>query len=394
MFYPRKIFPSLLGHLEKKQVTVITGMRRTGKTTLVKELLASAPSDNKLYIDLERIDNRELFSFKNYDNVLVELNKRGLDAKKKIYIAIDEIQLLPNVVSVIKYLYDHFDIKFLVTGSSSYYLKNLFSESLAGRKQIFELFPLDFREFLDFKQVRYGSDNTDWKRQRFDRLEFERIRSYYDEFVVYGGFPEVALGQTASDKLELSKDIINSYLNIDVKTLSDFRDEKNIYNLIMLLASRAGTRLDYSKLASVSGLSRQTVLSYVDLFEKTYLLSRVSVFTKNRDKEIVKAQKLYFCDNGLLNVLAEVGSGVQFQNAVFNQIRHKGEVRYYALKTGREIDFVFNGDLAMEAKETPALQDKLDLSDLSDVAGIKNSVLVGRHESRSITDYIWGGAIK
>src|SRR3989344_5978992 len=141
-FLPRKIYPELKKHSRAKQITVITGMRRTGKTTLVKQLLREIPSQNKLYIDLERLDNRELFSQKNYDNILKELAARGVSTGSKIYLAIDEIQLLPEIASVLKYLYDYYDIKFLVTGSSSYYLKNLFSESLSGRNKIFELFPL------------------------------------------------------------------------------------------------------------------------------------------------------------------------------------------------------------------------------------------------------------
>ena len=153
MYHKRKLFSLLKEHLGRKQITVLTGMRRTGKTTLLKHLLADEPSVNKLYIDLERIDNRELFFEKNYDNIIIALQNRGLDFKKKTLIAIDEIQLVSNISSVLKYLYDHFHIKFIVTGSSSYYLKNLFSESLAGRKKIFELYPLDFGEFLVFKEI-------------------------------------------------------------------------------------------------------------------------------------------------------------------------------------------------------------------------------------------------
>src|SRR3989338_11540272 len=151
--YPRKLYPFLNEHLGKKQITVITGMRRTGKTTLLKQLLADIPTANKIYVDLERIDNREMFLEKNYDAIIYNLRQRGLDIKHKVFVGLDEIQLAPNLPSVLKYLYDNYDIKFIVTGSSSYYIKNLFTESLAGRKKVFELYPLDFGEFLVFKEV-------------------------------------------------------------------------------------------------------------------------------------------------------------------------------------------------------------------------------------------------
>ena len=123
----RLIYHELKEHLSKRQITVITGLRRTGKTTLVKKLLEDFNGENKSYFDLERIDNRELFSEKNYENIISVLTSRGLDFNKKILIAIDEVQLLPGVISVIKYLYDNYQIKFIVTGSSSYYIKNLFN---------------------------------------------------------------------------------------------------------------------------------------------------------------------------------------------------------------------------------------------------------------------------
>ncbi|MEK7328073.1 MAG: AAA family ATPase, partial [Chloroflexota bacterium] len=224
-FLPRKIYSELKKHLKAKQITVITGMRRTGKTTLVKQLLREIPSRNKLYIDLERLDNRDLFSQKNYDNILKELAARGVSTDSKIYLAIDEIQLLPEIASVLKYLYDSYSIKFLVTGSSSYYLKNLFSESLSGRKKIFELFPLDFGEYLDFQGIFYRK-NENWKNKKFNPIEYERVRFHYEQYIEYGGFPEVVLAKDAKQKKDLLADIISSCINIDIRSLSDFRSEK------------------------------------------------------------------------------------------------------------------------------------------------------------------------
>jgi predicted AAA+ superfamily ATPase len=132
-------------------------MRRTGKTTIVRELLNQVSSGNKIYIDLERYDNRELFSDPNYDNIPVQLTRRGLDFSVKAWIFLDEIQLVPPIMSVLKYLYDHYFIKFIITGSSSFYLRNFFSDSLAGRKKIFELYPLDFGEFIIFREIPSGA---------------------------------------------------------------------------------------------------------------------------------------------------------------------------------------------------------------------------------------------
>ena len=393
MFLPRKIYPELKKHLRLKQITVITGMRRTGKTTLIKKLFSEINSKNKLYLDLERPDNRDLFAQKNYDNIIRDLASRGLKTEQKIYLAIDEIQMFPPITSVLKYLYDAFNVKFLVTGSSSYYLKNLFTESLAGRKKIFELFPLDFGEYLDFQGVARRK-NENWKKKDFNPIEYERLRGYYENYIEFGGFPEIALIKNNQEKKDLLADIFSSYINIDIKSLADFRSEENVYKLIKLLSSRVGTRLDYSKISRISGLSRPTVINYIDFFEKTYLIKRVPVMAKSPDREIVKARKIYFLDNGLAGFLSDLNSGSKFENAVFNQLCHHGRLQYYSLKNGREIDFILNGRMGFEVKETPIGADQRKLADLCRKAGIGVGRLIGRYHSPDFKNYIWGGEIQ
>jgi predicted AAA+ superfamily ATPase len=161
-----------------------------------------------------------------------------------------------------------------------------------------------------------------------------------------------------------------------------------------MLASRIGARLDYNKLAILTGLSRRTVEEYIEFFEKTYLIHRVPVFTHNIDREIVKAKKIYFCDNGLADILAENSSSSKFENAFFNQICHIGDISYYALKDGREIDFILNKKIALETKESPTKTDLNNLIRLSKIAGIKKYNLVGRKNVPKFNDYIWGEDIK
>ena len=151
----RSIFPALKESLSDKRVVVITGMRRVGKTTTLRWLLDQLPSTNKIYLDLERMDQRAVFQESNYDLVLNYLRNRGLDITLPMTVALDEIQNAPNLPSVVKYLHDNHPIKFLLTGSSLYYLKHYFTESMAGRKVVYEMQPLRFGEFLDFRRVTY-----------------------------------------------------------------------------------------------------------------------------------------------------------------------------------------------------------------------------------------------
>lgn len=393
MIFERKIWADLRHHLERKQITVLTGMRRTGKTTLVKQLIAESSIQQKVYIDLERIDNRALWSETNYETIILALTQRGLRFDEPVLLALDEIQLVPNLPSVLKYLYDTYSIKFIVTGSSAYYLKNQFTESLAGRKKLFEIFPLDFGELLTFRTVQ--AIPPDWSTaSQFIRAEYERLKGYYEEYILFGGFPEVVLTEAAVDKLDLLNDILSSYINFDLTTFADIRSSINLYKLIRLLAVRIGTKLDVSKLTSLTELSRPTVDNYLDVLEQSYLIRTVPVLAKSPDREIVKARKLYFLDNGIAAVAGDLGSGAKFENAVFNQLLHKGTLAYYQLKNGREIDFVLDQTTGFEVKETAAEGDLKQLQTLGKNLDLRQHYVIGRHPLRTFDGYIWGGFIR
>src|SRR5690606_33242275 len=180
---------------------------------------------------------------------------------------------------------------------------------------------------------------------------YQRLRSYYNDYINYGGFPEVVLEPVVEDKKDLIHEILSSYINFDISTLSDIRNPANLYRLIKLLSVRVGTRLDISKLTSIAGISRPTVENYLYLLENSYLVRTIPVLSSSPDREITKARKLYFLDNGIASSVAELGSGSKFENAVFNQLLHRGELAYYQLKNGREIDFVLDKKYALEVKE-------------------------------------------
>ena len=198
----RQIYTELEKHLSKRQVTVILGMRRVGKSTAVKYLLSKVKHNNKIYLDCEKIEFQTLFNTPSYDLIISELELLGINFKSPAVIALDEIQLIKTLPSFIKYVYDTYKVKFIVTGSSSYYLKNQFTESLAGRKSIYEMHPLAFDEFLLFK----GENPLVIKKYKqipFNAAWYNKQRELYKEFLKYGGFPEVVLQKKVSDKKEL-----------------------------------------------------------------------------------------------------------------------------------------------------------------------------------------------
>ncbi len=389
----RKLYLQLEQHLDKKQVTVITGLRRVGKSTALKHLVNFSKLKNKLYFDLERLENQQLFLQNSYKDIEHSIELLGFDFSKSGIIAIDEIQMVKNSSSIIKALYDDYGTKFIVTGSSSFYIKNHFSESLAGRKRIFELHPLDFEEFLQFKTI----DTQKLGKEKFKPFlptYYNLYKTYYEEYLQYGGFPEVVLAKLNNDKIAYLKDILNSHIELDVKLLGDVSASDILYKLIFLLANRVGSKIDYSKIGSLLGINRLKVKDYILLLEHTYLIKTIQPFTKGIDKEITKQAKLYFTDNGLLQICGQTSSGAIFENAIANQLCNVGEVNFYEKSSGTEIDFILNKNTAIEVKETPSEPDYKTLVRRSQPLELENNLLIGRKIAPSgYNAFVWGGNI-
>ena len=391
--YKRNVFEELEKHLAEQEVTVITGMRRTGKTTALKYLLEKTPHENKLYLDLERLEYRRIFTRNSFAEMQGDLEFLGYDFSKKGVLAIDEVQLIPDVVSFIKYYHDNFPVKFLVTGSSSYYLKNRITESLAGRKRIFGIFPLDFLEFLTFKDVDTAPLSTQ-RLQTFRPLAFGIYQQHYEEYLRFGGFPQVVLADSPDRKEQMLKDILHSYLELDIKILSDYSVIDDLYKLATLLSSRIGSRLDYQKIGVLTGLSRHKVKDYIQLFKATYFLHLIEPFSLNPDRSIAVQPKIFLADSGLVNQFAQVSSGALFENAIANQLLRLGKVNYYQRKTGQEIDFILDDKKAIEVKETPGPSDLKTLRSRAAQLNIHDTLLIGRFPPGiEFKDFVWGGCV-
>ena len=398
----RALFPAIKATLADQRIVVITGMRRVGKTTTLRWLLEQSPTQNKIYLDLERLDQRAVFQESNYDNVLNFLRSRGLNPAQPMIVALDEIQYVPNLPSVVKYLYDHYGIKFLLTGSSSYYLKHLFTESLAGRKIVFEMYPLCFGEFLDFRGVAHqrASEQTEAANlttMRYVPYEYARLKSYYDEYMQYGGMPDVVLESKASIRTEILKDVMNSYINIDVRAISDLRKIGELQQLLKVLAMRIGNKLDATKLSQIIGISRPTLAEYLDLLEKTYVIYRLPAYS-SPDKAVALGKKLYFCDNGIANTfVANPGEGALFENAVHNQLRTYGELAYLAKGNDYEVDFVLTRPgqqpVGLEVKYHPVAADAAKLKRIGAKHELAETWLVGCHPTPGFDEFLWGGLI-
>ena len=380
MHYPRLAQKYIDPWIDKKEIVVVTGMRRTGKTTLLRMIYEKIGSSNKVFLDMENVLEQRIFEETDFNNVWANLKPYGVTNKERAHIFIDEVQARPGVVMAIKYLHDHYDAKFFLTGSSSFYLKNLFPESLAGRKVAFELMPLDFREFLVFKgREAPEGDGLGEAESRKNAVRHETRVKLFDEYLAFGGFPQVVLAEREEDKRLHLNDIFSSYFEKDVRALADFRNRTAFRDLLLLLMQRAGSKVEAAKLASEVGVVRPTVLSYLAFLEGTYFIFLVEPFSRNRDREVSGARKVYFCDNGFLSQFGRVSEGGLLENAVYLNLRKHGAVRYYQKRTGPEIDFVIpDKGLAVEVKSRGNDRDMARLDKLAEAMGLAERYIVSR----------------
>ncbi len=381
MLFQRKLLKSFEEQINKPEIVVLTGMRRVGKTTLLNMVFEKIESDNKVFLDLTNPIHQMIFEEKNYDNIWSNLKEYKISDRNKAYIFLDEIQQKPDIVNVIKYFYDHFKVKFYLTGSSSFYFKNLFPESLAGRKIVYEIFPLDFEEFLIFKKQN-KTFNKDFKskEKNKNKISFEKYKKFYEEYLLYGGFPQVVIEEKVERKRQWLEDIFKSYFEIDVRTLADFKDINIFRDLIFLLLKRTGTKLEIDKISSELCVSRPTVYSYISFLQGTYFVYLISPFTKNIDREVSGTKKIYICDNGIVNYFSKIDWGSLLENAVFLNLVKYDEIKYYQKRKGPEIDFILmNKSIGFEVKETANSKEYIRLKKITDFLDLKEFYMVSNN---------------
>lgn len=386
MIKNRLIFNEIGRYINAPEAVVLTGMRRTGKTTVFKYFFDKVPSENKLFLDLENIATRKYFEEDNYETIKVLLERLGVNFNEKAYIFLDEMQFIANLPSIVKYFIDHYKVKFFLTGSSSFYLKNHFSESLSGRKVIFELYPLTFGEFLIFKDVESKIFDDSMP---IGKNLFEVFTPLYEEYIEFGGFPTVVLKETAQEKQRALEDIFTSYYQFDILQLGNFRKNKETRNLLFLLANRIGTKLDITKLSKILAISRPTVNEYLQFLNDTYFIKMISPFSRGRDIEIRKAPKIYLCDSGMANILAKPDKGRVFENSIFQNLIVKGTVNYYQRKKGAEIDFILNQKHAFEVKTLPSESDLRKLKKLATELELESYRIISKRYC-SLPNIIYG----
>lgn len=367
LFIKRSLFHGIRDHLSHKEITLVVGPRQVGKTTLLRSLETELRKEGKKTLFLN-LDIEQDFQFVSSQQTLVQHIRLSLGMDGG-YIFIDEAQRKEDAGRFFKGLYDmNLPYKFILSGSGSLELKEKIHESMAGRKRIFELLPVSFMEFVAFRtEYRYENRLAEYMAH-----DPRQTRAFLEEYMRWGGYPQVILADDTAGKWNVLNEIYQSYLIRDISFLLGVEKTDVFTNLVRVLASSVGNLTAVSELAGTLGISAPTVKHYLWYLEKTYITRRIQPFFRNARTEVSKMPMFYFYDLGLRNFAREQGAmsfgtdGFLFENFVLlllcERVQPLYPIHFWRTKSGAEVDFVIDAaqyPLAVEVKyssyRTPAI---------------------------------------
>ncbi len=347
----RKIIDQLKAHLDKKEYTILTGSRQTGKSTLLRQL-ESHCKQGQIPVIFLNLENKSILGHLN-DSPLHVLHYLP-DTDKRVVVLVDEVQYLDDPSNFLKLLHDEHaeKLKIVATGSSAFYIDSAFRDSLAGRKKLFHLPTCSFEEHLSLngKQVLLSELDHIRKNEQGKSALLDHLKSEWYTYTTYGGYPAVVTEPDIVEKKEKLREIRDSFIKRDILE-SGVSQELDFYKLMRILASQCGGLVNTNELSTTLRIRSETVNSYLTIMQKCFHISLVRPFFRNLRKELIKMPKVYFNDNGLRNSLINnfqhpdirPDRGELWENTLFmrlnNQYGHD-EVYYWRTTAGNEVDFV------------------------------------------------------
>ena len=337
MYVERFLERQIKRYLEDKEIIAIVGARQCGKTTMMKEIFKGLK--NAVFISFEDRDTLELFSKDIKSFIEKYVNGAG-------YLFIDEFQYAKQGGKNLKYIYDNYDTKIIISGSSVADLTIQSLKYLVGRIFVLTLYPFSFEEFLKFRDEKLYNI---FKKGHFSEQIIEMINRHYREYVVYGGYPRVVLEKDHEKKKQILKNIYNIYLLREIKEILQISEDQKINQIIKALALQLGSLVNFTELSNLTNIEFHQLRNYIQILQKTFIGFEAKPFFKNKRKELTKTPKFYFFDNGFRNIAVndfrEINQRTDYgelnENFVASEIIKKDiEIRYWRTKAKAEVDFV------------------------------------------------------
>lgn len=390
-YFERDLAPTVLSALKEMPVVIITGMRQTGKTTFLQK---QPGLDQRHYVTLDDFTQQEAAK-----------SDPDLFVRSEEPLTIDEAQKCPEIFTAIKKAVDkkRNPGQFLLSGSANFALLKSISESLAGRSVYFEMHPFSRREMVR------RTDERPFLERFFRVQEIPKIKDLKPiktEDIFNGGMPTVCLREVKNQSLWF-KGYEQTYLERDVREISQIENFIAFRNLLHLTALRTGQLLSPSQLGRDSKLTAVTTSRYLSLFEISFIITRLSPYLRNRASRLIKSPKLYISDSGLACYLigVEMGQlalndplfGAMFETYIAQNLLNiidsrltEAHLYFWSIQGRHEVDFIIEAGIhciAIEIKSGARWQEK-------DLFGLKAFLSTTPHCKVAILGYNGTDAVK
>ncbi len=332
MFYRKKYLDLIKKYLTKDKLVLLVWPRQVWKTTIMKQLFDEIEEKNKLFLNLEEI-NEIPESLKKFSEFLKF--EYWFDLSSFWYLFLDEIQVLQNPETFIKVLYDSDDVKvkLIVSWSRFWWQKKVWS-SLVWRWYLLNIWPFDFEEFLEIK----------WK--KLMNVSWDLIKDYVEEYLIFWWYPKVVFWKTKQEKLEELEKIVERYFERDFLYFFERWELFDIKKVFQYLSLNLKNIVKYDTIATEFWISRYKVKNFIKFLEDSFLIWRLPPFFTDKSKEFSSHNKYYFVDNWLLNYIRwnfdiTLDRWWIVENFVFTHLKRiVKEIYYYHKQKWWEIDFI------------------------------------------------------
>lgn len=355
--YPRiEYIKQILGNLKSKEIIILTGLRRIGKTTIlnqvVKHLIENKTKPEEIFFISMDAFNLLEFSIHQLIEEFRKIHKKA--SSDFFYLFLDEISSRDNFEQELKSIYDTENIKVICSSSIATLMRDK-KAKLTGRTKTIEVMPLSFQEFLEFKEA------------KISKADSSKLESYFRDYLRIGGIPYYVL---TGDKSYLNE-LVESIIYKDIIAYHKITAEKTIKELFILLCNRVGKPMSYNKIAEILKISVDSAKRYIGYFEKAYLFYTIDRYSRSLNEGITSPKKVYIGDVGIKNLITGFKDlGASYENLVFLNIKNKNPSYYF--ENSIEIDFI-TADSLIEAKYNQEM-DK-NQREVFDSIKIKNKII-------------------
>ena len=337
-----KYLSQMVKYSESKQIVILTGLRRVGKTTLMKlfiKRLIGKRIDPKriLYVSLDDY----MLRASSIIDIIDEFRKiHKIKIEDKIYLFLDEVTYKEEFHIQLKNIYDNQNTKIFAASSSASLLRDK-KASLTGRAVTVEVEPLDLDEYLQFKGI------------RIKNRDIKLYQSYFLEYIKTGGMPENIFNPGREYLMNLIEDIIQK----DITAFHGVKNHQILRDYFTLLMERSGKQLSINKIANILGISVDSSKRYLEYFQASYLIHLLPRWGKT-NQILLSSKKIYAADLGIKYLfIGERDIGSYFENYIYLKLRLKSQL-YYIQESSTELDFYTDSKVIIESKYYSELNQK------------------------------------